>query len=458
MNSLTARLREVSPVRLIVSSFMVIIVLGTILLRLPISYRGEQPPSWMDTFFISTSCTCVTGLTMFDTWSQWTGFGQAIMLLLIQIGGLGLVTFTTGFTLLLRRKLGLRDLIIAKEYTNGNLIDATRLIRTILIVSFASELIGAAILALKFVPMYGRYGLWASVFTAVSAYCNAGFDIFGFESPGMSLCLFCKDPLVSITVAMLVVVGGIGFIVIVDIYSCLVNKFRKSLTKTRLNVHTSIVLKTSAVLLVLGAAMFFLIEKDNTLNGMSFLEKLNASFFQSAVARTAGFFTVPIGQEYDITKILTIFLMLVGASPSSTGGGIKTSTFIVLISTVLSVLRGEEETLIQRHRVDKRTVYKSLTIAILAIFLICITTCVIEICDGHKGLSDVDIIFEAVSAFGTVGLTAGITHLLSAGSKLALIITMFIGRVGPISLVFALTMHRANRTESIFPEGKIIVG
>ncbi len=455
---ITERLKEISPVRLIVSSFFIIILIGALLLQLPISSRTSELPSVVDSLFIATSCTCVTGLTMFDTWTQWSAFGQIVMITLIQIGGLGLITFTTGVTLFLRRKLGLRDLQIAKEYTNGNVIDTPHLIRTILFVSFACEAVGALLLAVRFIPLYGVYGIWVSIFTAISSYCNAGFDIMGFQSPGMSLVDFAGDPIVSLTVSLLIVIGGIGFVVIVDIYSYGLKRFKKQEIHPRLTVHSVVVLKISATLLAVGSVLFFLLERENTLKGMNFFEQLNASFFQSVAARTAGFFTIPVGEEYDITKILTIILMFIGASPSSTGGGIKTTTFVVLLATVSSVLKGDQDTLVRKHRIEKTTVYKALSIAILSLLIIAITTSVMETAEAHKAFSAIDIIFEAASAFGTVGLTAGITTSLSAISKIALIITMFIGRVGPISLVFALTMRHARRTETILPEAKIIVG
>ena len=228
-------LKDMSPVRLIVTSFLVIIILGTVFLYLPFSSRNMEPIPLIDAFFTATSATCVTGLSIFDTFSRWTLFGQIIIILLIQFGGLGIITFTTGFTLAFRRKLGLRDIQIAKEYTNGSVIDTPRLMITILVWSLICEGIGTVLLAVRFIPKYGWFGLWISIFTSISAYCNAGFDIMGFIKPGSSFISYAKDPLVSITISMLVILGGLGFIVISDLYSCVLKKHKN--LHPKLTIH-----------------------------------------------------------------------------------------------------------------------------------------------------------------------------------------------------------------------------
>lgn len=456
--SLFKRLKDVSPVRLIVSSFFIIIVVGSLLLSLPISARNGRFTNLLDSFFTATSSTCVTGLALFDTWSHWSGFGQAVILLLIQLGGLGLVTFTTGFTLFLRRKLGLRDLQLAKEYTSGSMMDTPRLIRTILFWTLVCEATGSLVLAIRFVPQFGAHGVWVSIFLAVSAYCNAGFDILGFLQPDSSLTAYVNDPLVSLTIAFLIILGGIGFLVINDLHAWSLKKLHKEENHPHLSLHTLIVLKTTLILLVLGTLLFLLFESNNTLKGMNFFQKLHASFFQSVTARTAGFATINVGDQLDITKMLTIVLMFIGASPSSTGGGIKTTTFVVLIFTVISVLRGRDDTTVMKRRVDKPIIYRSLSIVVIALLVIMTTTVVVAIAEEHHGVTALDALFESVSAFGTVGLTTGITSTLSTFSKIILSITMFIGRVGPISLVLALTMNHPNRPGTILPEGKVIVG
>ena len=418
-------LKDMSPVRLIVSSFFAIIILGTSLLYLPIASKNMHPVNFIDAMFTATSATCVTGLTPFDTYSQWSTFGQVIIMLLIQFGGLGIITFTTGFTLFFRKKLGLRDMQIAKEYTSGSVLNLTRLIKTIIIWSLGCEIIGALLFAIRFIPQFGiSKGIWISVFTAISAYCNAGFDIMGFIKPGSSFIEYATDLLVSLTASFLVILGGIG----------------------------------SFTLLFIGTVLFMFFEYDRTLSGFNFFEKLNISFFQSTVARTAGFFTVPIGQEKTLTKLLTIILMFIGASSASTGGGIKTTTFVVILATLRSVVKGYDDTVILRHKVEKSTVYKAFSLTMLAFFLVSIVTAIIAVAEASKNITVLDITFETVSAFATVGLTTGITSALSTLSKIFIMLMMFIGRVGPISFIFSVSLMKDKNSAKVLPSSKIIVG
>lgn len=451
------KLKDVAPVRLIVCSFFVIIVIGTILLMLPICARDGRPTSFIDAMFTATSATCVTGLVVFDTWCHWNGLGQVVILMLIQVGGLGVVTFTTGINLLLRKKLGLRDMMLAKENTSGNTMDISRLIKMILAFTFTCEGIGALLLMIRFVPKFGLQGVWISVFEAVSAYCNAGFDILGFEEPDASLMNYVGDPIVCVTIAFLIILGGLGFVVISDVYYTQIHTRLHRQKPMHLNFHSAMVLVSSGVLLVLGTILFFICEYGNTMEGMNFFTRLNASFFQSTSARTAGFASIDIAAEHDFTKIVTIVLMFIGASPASTGGGIKTTTFLVLAATVVSVMRGNEETVIRKRKVDKYTVYRALAVVMGAFFVVIVTTGVI-LSANTTDISGVDALFEATSAFATVGLTAGVTPHLDTLPKLAVTLTMFVGRVGPVSLVLAITMRRGRRGGAVMPEGKVIVG
>jgi len=455
--SLKKKLKSIPPVRLIVVSFLLVILAGTILLGLPFSARNGLPTAPLDALFTSTSAVCVTGLVVFDTWSHWNHFGQAVILLLIQIGGLGLVTFTTGFTLLLRRKLGFRDMQLAVENTAGSVLHVRRLIKIILLFTFLCETVGALLLMLRFVPQYGSHGVWISVFTAVSAYCNAGFDILGFRRPGISLTAFANDPLVSLTVSMLIITGGLGFVVINDIFSA---KVSPRLTKQRPNVlrfHSQIVLRFTLLLLIVGTVLFFACENDNTLRHMNWMEKLNVSFFQSVTSRTAGFNMVDTASMRDITKLVMVFLMFIGASPASTGGGIKTTTFIVLVSAVASVMRGNDEAVVFKRRLDKFTVYRSLAIVSIGVIVIMITAGTIM--TTNSATNGVDALFEATSAFATVGLTANVTPTLSVAAKIVVICAMYIGRVGPVSLGLAFTLRKGRSASgTVLPEGKIVVG
>lgn len=449
--------KTIPPVRLIVVSFFLLILLGSILLTFPAASRGRVWTPFINALFTSTSAVCVTGLVVFDTWTHWSIFGQVVIICLIQIGGLGLVTFTTGFSLLLRRKLGLRSLQLAAESTGGNVIHVTRLIKIILYFTFSCELTGAFLLMLRFVPKFGTHGVWISVFTAISAFCNAGFDILGFETKGGSLIKYVGDPLVCLTVAALIIIGGIGFIVTGDLYYSKIKTRMKGKKSSPLHFHSRIVLITTACLLIIGTIAIFISEYNNTLHGMNFGTKLNASFFQSTSARTAGFNSIDIGGMNDLTKIITIILMFIGASPTSTGGGIKTTTLIVLIATVISVLRGNDDACALKRRIDKSTVYRSLSITFVALLVVLITSGIIILTTPR--VSSINALFEAVSAFGTVGLTAGVTPLLSGVAKCAVIATMFIGRVGPVSLGLAFSLRKERFAQStVLPEGKIIVG
>lgn len=450
-------LKDISAVRLIVFSFLFIVLFGASFLYMPFCSRGNEYVSFIDALFTATSATCVTGLVVFDTFSKWTALGQVVILLLIQLGGLGIITFTTGTTMLLRGKLDIRDLQIAKEHTNGRVIDVSKLIKVILIWTLTCESIGALLLSIRFIPEFGIYGLWQAVFSAVSAYCNAGFEILGFLSPGQSFTSFASDPLVSLTISFLIISGGLGFIVISDIGNNISKKFKHRDSRFKLNLHSILVLTITAFLLILGTLLFFIFENENTLKGLSLNGKIIASFFQATNLRTAGFFSVPIGLEHDVTKILSIILMFIGASPASTGGGIKTTTFLVIIIVIISVLRGREDAIISKHKIPKFTVYKALSIVGLSLFFVTIITSMVYVLECPIQL--IDVTYEVVSAFSTTGLSTGITPDLTAASKLLLSFAMFVGRVGPISLILAVTLKQRKRgSEKVLPEGHVVVG
>lgn len=451
-------LHKVPPVRLIVISFAIVIFAGACLLTLPLCTKNGQSTTFLDALFTSGSATCVTGLVLFDTYFHWTTIGQVIILALIQIGGLGLVTLTTGMSLLLRKKLGLRNLQLAVENTNGDSGEIGNLIRMIISFTFACEGIGALLLMIRFLPMMGAHGIWVSIFLAVSAYCNAGFDILGSVMKNGSLTPFVADPLVCLTIGGLIVIGGLGFVVIGDIYRTKLQPLLSRHKRHVLNFHSRVVILMALLLIVLGTVVFLVLENDNTLANLpNFWAKLNASLLQSISARTAGFASIDISKEHDFTKIFTVLLMFIGAAPGSTGGGIKTTTILVLVCTVLSVMRGKDETTFIHRRIDKFTIYRSLAITSTAMFLVLIVTGIITSSNPH--INGVDALFEATSAFGTVGLTAGVTPQLSVISRIAIIMTMYIGRVGPISLGLAISLRRGHmHSDSILPEGKIIVG
>lgn len=448
------RLRNVAPVRVIVVSFALLILLGTGLLMLPAaSYEGVD---LLSAFFTATSATCVTGLSVVDTTTCWTPLGQGVILGLIQLGGLGLSTFAIGFSLLVRRKLGFREIRLVEETSGGSAQNITFLLKLMLGFTFACEAVGAGLLMLRLIPRYGTAGIWPAVFVAVSAYCNAGFDIWGFVPGNSSMTAFAGDPLVSLTISLLVIIGGLGFVIVQDIFeSRIAARFRHK-DPVSLRFYSRVCLRVTAVLLALGTLAFLLLEYGNTMKDLNFFEKLNAAFFQSANTRTAGFASVDIGSEWDLTKLVTILLMFIGGCPGSTAGGIKVSTFLVLVVTVISTIRGREEPVILKHRFTAGTIHKAMTIVALGVLVVFLDAGIISLL--NPSIAFVDCLFEAASAFGTVGLTAGVTPRLEPISRLLICLTMFIGRVGPLSFGLSIMMDRRRKGDPILPEGRMLIG
>lgn len=453
MKKETVRPRPAStPTRMIVVSFAAIILAGTFLLMLPFSSRsGSVTPLW-NALFTATSATCVTGLVVYDTYTYFSPFGQAVILCLIQLGGLGLVTFTAFFNLIVGRKLGLRDMQLASESISADtMAEMPRRIRLAVLASLLVETAGAALLCTVFIPKYGKSGLAISLFLAVSAFCNAGFDILGREGPFSSLSGYNGSPVVLFTLMLLIVVGGLGFAVWQDLLEWPRTR--------RLQLHTRIVLKITAFLIVFGAVTFLFLEWGNprTLGSLPFFERLNASLFQSVSFRTAGFNSVDTGGMREITKVLGILLMFIGAAPGSTGGGIKVTAVAVLLCTVFCVARGREDTVIYGRRVPKSVVYKAMAVTTMGFFIVALTSLVIHGAAriDDRGLTGIDVIFETVSAFSTAGLSSGVTAVANLPSKVILILTMFIGRVGPVAFVLSMAMRTPPKRREVIPDGKI---
>ena len=444
-----------NPARIIVTSFAVIILAGSLLLMLPVCSKSGTVTPFLDTLFTATSATCVTGLVVVDTYLHWSVFGQLIILLMIQIGGLGLITFATFFNIAIGRRLGLRSMQLAQEGVSSmNMFDTTRLIKMIITISLVFEGIGALVLCTVFVPDFGAEGIYVSFFLAVSAYCNAGIDILGRQGAYASLTHYADNPVVLITIMALIICGGLGFIVWHDLY-----QYKKT---HRLMLHTKIVLIITGILIFSGAVIFLALEWNNpaTLKNMPVDDKIANAFFQSVTARTAGFNSVSVDGMTGATKLSSILLMFIGAAPGSTAGGIKVTTFVVLVMTVISVIRGREDTTVLGRRVDKLVVYKALAVFSLAGIAVAVSTSIIFFSsDSLHHISGIDALFESVSAFGTVGLSVGVTEVANSISRIALILTMFLGRVGPVSLALSLAMHGNNKHKGqVIPEGKILVG
>ena len=442
------KLNSLSPTRIIVSSFAIIILIGSILLNLPLASNDGVSIGYVNAVFTATSATCVTGLVIADTLAQWTLFGQIVILVLIQIGGLGIVTLATFFSVLLGRKISMKGKIIAQEsISNYSFTQVTEMIKRIILITFSVELIGAILLSFRFIPRFGLKGIYMSIFHSISSFCNAGFDLMGDYR---SLTEFNGDPVVIYTTAILIIIGGLGFIVWQDLYDYH--------NLHRLYLHTKIVLIMSFSLIVFGAVFFIIQEYGNpeTMGSLTFFEKINAAVFQSVTCRTAGFNTLPINELSEVSKMTSILLMFIGAAPGSTGGGIKVTTFGIIVIAIASNIKGNNETIILRRKVSPEVINKAISIASLSIVLIFMMT--IIIIDVEK-IDFVNVLYEVTSAFGTVGLSTGITPYLHNISKLLLVFTMFLGRVGPLTFAIAVAM-KANKTSrnSVYPEGKIMVG
>lgn len=448
--------RATPPVRLIVGSFVLVILLGTLLLTLPVSSARGAFSNPLDALFTATSATCVTGLSVVDTTTHWNTFGHAVILALIQVGGLGLSTFAIGFSLLVRKRLGIRELVLARESSGGDMPEIVPLLKLMLGFTFLCEALGAGLLMLRFVPAYGVRGVWPSVFVAVSAYCNAGFDILGFVPGNSSLTAFAGDPLVSLTICALIAIGGLGFVVVQDIYRCKISPAFHRKDRERLNFHTQVCLRGTLILLLGGTLVFFLCEYNNTMGHLSFFEKLVAALFQSTNTRTAGFASVDIQGMQDVTKAISCALMFIGGCPGSTAGGVKVTTLVVLAVTILCTLRGQEEAVLLKHRFATGVVYKALTVVAIGGAVMLADAGVISLLNPQ--IPFIDVLYEAASAFGTAGLSCSVTPRLDTVSRLVLCVTMFIGRVGPLSFGLSILMRQKKGSGSILPEGRMLIG
>ncbi|ACL19634.1 potassium uptake protein, TrkH family [Desulfitobacterium hafniense DCB-2] len=437
-----------NSIQMIALGFAGIILIGTLLLSLPAASRDGASLPFIDALFTSASATCVTGLVVHDTYTQFSLFGQIVILCLIQIGGLGFMTVATLFLMMARRKIGLAERGVLTESVSAFQIGGiVRLIRRIIICTAIVEGMGAILLAIRFCPQMGvATGVYYAVFHSISAFCNAGFDLMGRFAPYTSLIPYQSDVLVNLTIMTLIVIGGLGFVVWDDI-------MEHKLRYVRYKLHTKIVLLSTAFLIIGGAILFYAMEQGNVLAAMHPIDKLLASLFQSITPRTAGFNTVDTAALTEGGTVLSMLLMLIGASPGSTGGGIKTTTIMVILLATISYIRNTDDINIFHRRLENNTIkraYCSTTIyimlSILGIFLL-ITT---------QGLPVKDAAFETLSALGTVGLSTGITRELDTLSRMVIILLMYSGRVGSLTLLMAVMMGTKSKLRN--PEEKIIIG
>lgn len=440
-----------SATQTICISFLLVIAVGTLLLTLPISSRTGRL-GVIDAMFTATSATCVTGLIVRDTWSQFSLFGQVIILMLIQVGGLGLVTLTSFFALAARRRMGFRDLrLLGESVSADGLSKATEVLKIVIKLAAAFEAVGIVLLLFAFVPQFGAEGVWVSVFTAISAFCNAGFDLFGRFGAYSSLVPYVNNYYVQAVVMFMIMAGGLGFMVWVELA-----EYRK---KRRLSLHAKVVLQFSIIFWVGGAVLLALLEWSNprTMGGLSVPGKIMAALFQSVSTRTAGMNTIDLAACSPISKLLMSVLQFIGAAPGSTGGGVKVTTFAVLILTIRSVAQGRDDCVIGGHHIESKTVYRALTIIVIGA-VAAFGSAVVVYYNTAETVSVIDCIFESCSAFGTVGLSVGVTGQLNTGAKLLYMACMFMGRVGPVSLAISLTAKPDDNKRKVLPVGHINVG
>ena len=441
--------KHLTQTQMIVLGYFIIIFLGAGLLMLPISTKAGVSTPFVDALFTSTSASCVTGLVIADTFRYWSTFGQCVILCIIQIGGLGFMTIGVCFAILLPRKIGLWTRGTLQESVNimqvGGIV---RLAKKIIVGTAIFEGMGALILALRFSrDMSLGKAVYFGIFHSISAFCNAGFDLMGESGAYSSFTQYYNDPTVNLVIMSLIVIGGIGFFVWNDI-SVNKLKFRKY------RLHTKIVLISTAVLIFGGAALLFFFEKNNTIAGMPFGDQVLCSLFGSVTARTAGFNTVDTAALTDSSKILTSILMFIGGSPGSTAGGIKTTTFVVLLVYVHANLRKEMHCNVMGRRLDEDSIRKASAVLCINLFSVIMAVLIIV---TVQPAAVTDVAFEVVSAIGTVGMSTGITRDMETVSKLVLIFLMYCGRIGSMTFALSLRGHKTEAPVKV-PAEKIMIG
>ncbi|MBQ2809564.1 MAG: potassium transporter KtrB [Clostridia bacterium] len=444
-----------STTQIILLSFLGTILVGSALLALPISSATGAPVSYLDALFTATTSTCVTGLVTLPTVSTWSVFGQIVILLLIQIGGLGIITIMSGLMLLLNKKMGISDRLLIQDAFNLNTMSGlAKFVKNVLLGTFIIEGIGAILYMLVFVPEFGAKGVWISIFNSVSAFCNAGIDIIAENS----LCNYATNPLINIVTSVLIILGGLGYIVWWDVIRVAKNSSKKNRRIFRhLTLHSKIAITVTAGLILGGAILIFIFEYTNplTIGEMSFFDKIQVSFFQSVTTRTAGFATIPQENLTNASATISIILMLIGGSPVGTAGGIKTVTIAVLICSAFSTIRNKNSTTLFGRCVSNESIKKAIAV-VVSFLIICTTSTVLLMATSNA--SAIDAVYETVSATATVGLSRNLTSTLNTFGKLIIIVTMYFGRVGPISLAVALGSKSESQNVISEPTEDISIG
>lgn len=444
-----AQKRRLSRSQTIILGFAAIILVGTALLLLPFATKAGQQTDVRGALFTAVSSTCVTGLVVYDTFAHWTLFGQLVLLMLIQIGGLGFITISTFFMIVLRKKIGLsRRALIQESLSTLQIKGSVLLVRRIITGTLVFEGMGAVLLALRFVPRMGFWqGIYYGIFHSVSAFCNAGFDLMGCAGEYSSFCSLWNDPVAVLTLCALIIIGGIGFVVWEDIY---LNKWHWK----KYHFHTKAVLVTSLVLVVGGAALYLAFEKNNLFAGKTFGEKLLLALFAATSPRTAGFNTIDLGAMTNGSFVLTLVLMFIGGSPGSTAGGIKTTTVFAAALYIKAYLLRQKDCVAFNARMDDEAVKKASIVIFINLLLVIFGSTVIF---AAQQLPFEDVLFEVVSAGGTVGMTTGITRQLVPVSQYVIMLLMFFGRMG--SLTFAMSFTENRKAGQLrYPKEQVTIG
>lgn len=444
-----------STTHIILLSFLFAILIGAVLLSLPISSANGVATPFIDALFTSTTATCVTGLVTVPTVSHWSIFGQVVILVLIQIGGLGIITVLTGITMIFHKRIGLADRILIQDAFNLNTLSGLIVfVKKVILGTFIIESAGALAYMTVFVPKFGAKGIWISVFNSVSAFCNAGIDIVAQNS----LCDYVHNPIINIVTCLLIILGGIGFIVWWDVIRVLKQKRRTKIKFFKsLTLHSKIALSSTAILIALGAVVIYVFEYNNpsTFKDFNIFQKIQSSLFQSVTTRTAGFATVPQENLSNGSSLFSILLMFIGGSPVGTAGGIKTVTFTVIIMSAISSVKGRNDVSLFNRTVSKQAISKAIAVMATSFAILFVSTLFLfAVCDANA----LDVVYETVSATATVGLTRNFTSSLNSLGKMVIIATMYFGRVGPISLAVALNLKKKSQNIIKNPNEDISVG
>ncbi len=441
---------KMRPAHVIVLGFFGVIVLGALLLCLPVSAKSGKWMSFLDAMFTATSAVSTTGLIVVpDTATYFSIFGQIVLIILIQFGGVGFMCITTLLMILLKKKITLKDrLLMRTEFNQDDTRGMVRLGRNIMLVTLAIEGVGFLLLIYPFVRHSGGVGVWQALFTSISAFCNAGFDILG---TGNSLGDFVGSVTVNLSVSFLIVLGGFGFVVLMDIG-------RNFKNPKKLSLHSKVTIITTAALILVGFVFYFAVEYSRAFADMNVGTKMLAALFQSISPRNAGFATVDQNSFTSASKFMTMFLMFVGASPCSTGGGIRTTTFTVLILVMISGFWESDDIVVGKHKVNLHTARKAISVFIASLVIVIVSSLILLISEQSTGITFENILFECCSAYATTGLSCGLSAQMSAVGKIVLMLNMFIGRVGTVTVSLMFIRIKSSKDNITYPDGNITIG